>query len=223
MAEPAPRPNRALLLKLAVAGVVLLAGAALVARGLDLKGLLAQGLELVRDAGPVAFFTALAVLPAIGAPLSVFLLAAGPVFGPTLGIGLVIVLAELAVLVNMTLSYFLARRALRPLLEKLCARLGYRLPRAAPGDEVDLIVILRVTPGPPFPVQSYLLGLAEIPFWRYLIVSFLCIAPMHIAFIIFGEAMLHGKGRVAMITLGVVVALVAATQLVRKHYGKKRA
>ncbi len=222
MVEPAPRPNRALLLKLAAVGVVLLVAALLVARGLDLKGLLAQGLEVIRGAGPVAFFTGMALLPAIGAPLSVFLLTAGPVFGPTLGIGWVIVLAELAVVVNMALSYFLARRALRPLLEKLCARLGYRLPRAAAGDEFGLIVILRLTPGPPFPFQNYLLGLADVPFWRYLITSFLCMAPVHIAFIVFGEAMLHGKGRVALLALGLLGALAGATHLVRKHYGKKK-
>jgi uncharacterized membrane protein YdjX (TVP38/TMEM64 family) len=221
MTEPARRPNRALLLKLAAVGVVLLVAAVLVARGLDLKGLLAQGLELIRGAGPVAFFTGMALLPAIGAPLSVFLLTAGPVFGPTLGIGWVIVLAELAIVVNMVISYYLARRALRPLLEKLCTRLGYRLPRAAPGDEFDLIVILRLTPGPPFPVQNYLLGLADVPFWRYLITSFLCMAPVHIAFIVFGDAMLHGKGRMALFALGLLAALAATTQLIRKHYKKK--
>jgi uncharacterized membrane protein YdjX (TVP38/TMEM64 family) len=222
MAEPVPRPNRALLFKLIAVGVVLLVIAGLVARGLDLKGLLAQGLELIRGAGPVAFFTGMALLPAVGAPLTAFLLTAGPVFAPTLGMGLVLVLSLLAVLVNMTISYFLARRALRPLFEKLFARLGHRLPRAAAGDEFDLIVILRLTPGPPFPVQNYLLGLAEVPFGRYLGVSFLCTAPMHTAFIVFGETMLHGKGGVALAALSAILALAAVTQLVRKHYGKKR-
>jgi uncharacterized membrane protein YdjX (TVP38/TMEM64 family) len=223
MAEPATRPNRALLLKLIVAGAVLLVIVALAARGLNLKGLLAQGLDLIRGAGPVAFFTGMALLPAIGVPLLAFLLTAGPVFGPTLGLGWVILFAQLAMLVNMALSYFLARRAVRPLLEKLFTRLGYRLPRAAAGDEFDLIIILRVTPGIPFPVQNYLLGLAEVPFARYLVTSFLCVAPGNTAFVVFGEAMLHGKGKVALVTLGVILALAAATQLVRKHYGKKPA
>jgi uncharacterized membrane protein YdjX (TVP38/TMEM64 family) len=223
MAEPASRPNRALLIKLAAVGVVLLVAVLLLARGVDLKALVAQGLELIRGAGPVAFFTGMALLPAIGAPLMAFALTSGPVFGPTLGTGWVIFFSLLAIVVNMTISYFLARRALRPLLEKLCAKLGYRLPRAAAGDEFDLIVILRLTPGIPFPVQNYLLGLAEVPFVRYLVASFLCIAPATIAFVVFGEAMLHGKGKLALVALGVILALAAATQLVRKHYGKKRA
>ena len=223
MPETAPRPNRALLLKLAAAGVVLLVLAGLVARGLDLKALLAQGLEVIRGAGPVAFFTGMALLPAVGFPLMAFSLTAGPVFGASLGLGWVVALAVLAITINMSLSYFLARRALRPLLLKLFARLGYVLPRAAPGDEFDLIVLLRVTPGIPFPVQNYLLGLAEVPFGRYLLVSFLIQAPINAAFILFGDAMLHGKGKAALITLSVILALMAATQLLRKHYGKKRA
>jgi uncharacterized membrane protein YdjX (TVP38/TMEM64 family) len=223
MAETTPRPNRALLLKLVVVGVVLLVGAVLVARGLDLKALLASGLELIRQAGAPVFFTAMALLPALGAPQTVFSLTAGPVFGPSLGMGLVITLALLAVTVNMALSYFLARRALRPLLVKIFTKLGYTLPRAAPGDELDLLILLRVTPGVPFPVQNYLLGLAEVPFGQYMLVSCLVQWPMNAAFILFGEAMLHGRGRVALITLGVILALMAATQLVRKHYGKKRA
>lgn len=223
MSEPALRPNRGLLIKLAVAGVVVLAGLVLVARGLDLKGLLASGLEFIRGAGPVVFFLAMAVLPAVGAPLSAFTLTAGPVFGPSMGLGLVIALALSAITFNMAVSYWLARRAFRPLAEKLFRRLGYTLPRATPGNEVDLVVLLRVTPGIPFPAQNYLLGLAEVPFGKYLLVSCAIQWPINAAFIAFGDALLHGRGKVALIALSVILALTAATQLIRKHYGKKRA
>jgi uncharacterized membrane protein YdjX (TVP38/TMEM64 family) len=223
MAEPAPRPNRGLLIKLAVAGVVAVVGVVLVARGLDLKGLLTDGLAFIRGLGPVAFFLAMATLPAVGAPLSAFTLTAGPVFAPTLGLGVVIFFALSAITINMAASYWLARWAFRPLAEKIFRRLGYALPRAQAGDEVDLIVLLRVTPGVPFPVQNYLLGLAEMPFGKYLLVSCAIQWPINAAFIAFGDALLQGRGKVALIALSVIVALLAGTQLVRKHYGKKRA
>jgi uncharacterized membrane protein YdjX (TVP38/TMEM64 family) len=223
MAEPAPRPNRGLLIKLAVVGAVVLVGIVLVARGLDLKGLLASGLEVIRGLGPVAFFLAMAILPAVGAPLSAFTLTAGSVFAPTLGLGPVIFLALSAITFNMAVSYWLARRAFRPLIEKIFKRLGYALPRAKAGDEVDLIVLLRVTPGVPFPAQNYLLGLAEVPFGKYLLVSCAIQWPINAAFIAFGDALLHGRGKVALIVLSVILALMAGTQLIRKHYGKKRA
>jgi len=221
MTEPTPRPNRALLLKLAAAGVVVLVGAVLLARGLDLKALLAQGLGLIRSAGPVAFFTAMTLLPTVGVPVSAFSLTAGSVFSQQLGMGWVIAFSLLAITASMALAYFLAHRALRPLLEGLLTRLGYRLPQAGAEDATDLIILLRVT-GLPFTVQNYLLGLAEVPFGKYLLVSCLIQWPVNAAFILFGDALLHGKGRVAFIALSLILALTAATHLLRKHYGKKR-
>ncbi len=223
MAETAPRPNRSLIIKLGVAALVVLVAVVLVARGLDLKGLVQQGLDLVRAAGPVVFFIAMAILPAIGAPALAFSLSVGPLFAEKLGMGPVIIFSLLAYTVNMALSYYLASRALRPLLEKLFVRLGYKLPRAESGDATDLIILLRVTPGVPFPVQNYLLGLAQVPFWKYLGLSTAIIGSFTVAIILFGDALLHGKGKIALIALSLFMALSAATHLLRKHYGKKKA
>ncbi len=222
MAEPAPRRNRALLYKLGAAVLALLVIAGLVARGLDLKGLLEQGLGIIRNAGPLAFFCAMAILPAFGAPILAFSLTAGPAFGEKLGLPTVIGFCLLALLVNMTLSYYLARRALRPVLQKLVTKLGYKLPQVAADDATDLVVLLRVTPGVPFPVQNYLLGLAEVPFRRYLLVSCAIMWTMTVALVLFSDALLHGKGRVALIAVSLLLAISAATHLLRKHYGKKK-
>lgn len=222
MSESAPRPNRALLIKLAVAAVVVGGGALLLVRGYNVKGLVQQGLELIRSAGAVTFFLAMALLPAVGVPLSFFSLTAGSVFGPQLGLPLVMVLSLAAIALNMALSYGLASRAFRPALEYLVKRLGYRLPQVDSGDVTDLIVLLRVTPGVPFPVQNYLLGLSGVPFVRYLIVSCLIQLPLNGAVIFFGEALLQGKGKVALVSLLLLLALMTATHMVRKHYGAKK-
>lgn len=222
MVEPAPRPNRSLLIKLGALALVGIVAAVLVARGLDLKGLVQQGLDLIREAGPVVFFIAMAILPAVGVPASVFSLSVGPVFSEKLGLGPVIFFSILANVVNMSLTYWLASRALRPLLEKLFARLGYKLPRAESGDAADLIILLRVTPGVPFPVQNYLLGLAQAPFWKYLGLSTLINALLTVAFILFGDALLHGKGKVALIAISLFMALTVATHMLRKHYTRKK-
>lgn len=222
MAEPAPRPNRALLLKLAVVALVLLVVAALAARGLDLKALVAQGLERIGQAGPVVFFGSMALLPSLGVPLSPFSLTAGSVFAASLGMPLVMVLALAAVTFNILFSYYLARRAFRPLLEKLVVRLGYKLPEVAAGDTTDLIILIRVTPGVPFPVQNYLLGLAQVPVVKYLVLSCAVQWSFNAAFILFGDALLHGKGKLALLGLCGLAALTVGTHLLRRHYGKKR-
>lgn len=222
MAETFPRSSRGLLIKLAFAGVVLAVVGLLLLRGYDVKGLVQRTLDFVRGAGPGVFFLAQAVLPAMGAPQTAFSLTAGSLFGAQLGMGVVVLCSTLALVTNMALTYWMASRLLRPVLSKLITRLGYRLPEVQAGDATDVIVLLRVTPGAPFPVQNYLLGLGRVPFGKYLLVSTLIAAPINVAFLLFGEALLHGRGRAAMLTLLGILALMVATHLVRKHYGKKK-
>lgn len=217
------RSNQALLIKLAVAAMLLLGVGFLLARDRDLMGLVQQGLALIRTTGPTSFFLAMALLPALGVPLSFFCLTAGSVFGPQLGMPVVMTLSLAAIATNIALSYLLATRALRPLLESLLSRLGYQMPRVASGDATDLIVLLRVTPGLPFPVQNYLLGLAAVPFTRYLLVSCLIAFPLNAAIIFFGEALLQGKGRTALLGLLLLLALMAVIHMVRRRYSAKNA
>lgn len=223
MSEPAVPSRRATLVKLAVVAAVLVVGAVLVLRGFDVKGTIERVLATVRSAGPVAFFAAQAVLPALGAPQTAFSIPAGSLFGAQLGMPVVVLLSTLALAANMALSYWLASSLMRPLCEKVVARLGFKIPSVESGDVTDLIVLLRVTPGMPFPVQNYVLGLARVPFLRYLVVSLICQGPLNAAIVVFGDALLHGKGRMALLGLLAILALAVATHLVRKHYGKKRA
>lgn len=223
MADAPPRNSRALLLKLGLAVAVLGVGAVLVLRGVDVKGLVQTGLDVLRGAGPLAFFGAMAVLPAVGVPLSPFALTAGSAFGPVLGMPGVVACALAAVCANIAGSYWLASRAFRPLLERVVTRLGYRLPQVEAGDAADLIILLRVTPGMPFPVQNYLLGLARVPFGKYLLLSCALQGAVNAALVVFGEALLSGKGKVALVGLSVLVALAAGTHLLRRHVGRKKA
>ena len=85
--------RRVRLVKLGGLALVLLAGAVLIMQGYDVKGAIQQGLELVRGAGPAVFFLAMAILPALGVPQMAFILSAGPLFGPQLGIAVVVLLA----------------------------------------------------------------------------------------------------------------------------------
>jgi uncharacterized membrane protein YdjX (TVP38/TMEM64 family) len=222
MTEPARPSLRPLLLKAAVLLAVLVAGAVLVLRGYDVRGAVEAGLAALRGAGPVVFFTAMAILPACGFPALTFVLPAVPVFGPQLGTATAVLLGLAALTFNYCLAYGLARGALRPLLERLVVRLGYRLPEVETGDAADLVILLRVTPGVPFVVQNYLAGLARLPFGRYFVVSAVIVWPINTAFLLFGDALLHGKGKVALLSLCAIVALTTGLHLVRRHYERRR-
>jgi uncharacterized membrane protein YdjX (TVP38/TMEM64 family) len=220
--DPSPRAARkALLLKVGLAAGVVAVVGLLSLRGVVLGDLLDQIVAKVREAGPVAFFSAMAVLPAFGVPALAFMLPAGPVFAPSLGMPLVLALALAALTVNMVLAYWLARYALRPWLARLITRLGYQLPQVPPGDTTALIVLLRVTPGVPALAQNYLLGLADTPFGKYLLVSCLCAWPHISVYVYFGEKLREGNRGLILIGVLLVVALVAAARLVRHHYHGK--
>jgi uncharacterized membrane protein YdjX (TVP38/TMEM64 family) len=221
-----PAERRKTLVKAAAAGIIVVAAAILALRGFDVLGIahrtISRVIEILQAGGPWVFFMAMALLPAVGAPLSMFSLTAGKAFGAQMGMGWVVATAFAAIGVNILLTYWLARRVFRPWIARLVIRFGYKLPELDSADLTDLIVILRVTPGTPFCVQNYLLGLADAPFVRYMVISFAVMWAYAGAAIVFGDALLSGRGWTAVVAVGLLAALVAASHLVRHHMGKHR-
>ena len=77
----------------------------------------------------------------------------------------------LALLVNMTLGYLLARTVWR---EPLRRRLEPRWPRLFALDRnacAQVTLLVRAVPGVPFTAQNYLLGVLGVPFGLYLAIS----------------------------------------------------
>lgn len=224
---PDAQPFRRHLTKRRVALAVILAGLGaglifvMVRTGL-VETLNAVVLRL-REAGPVIFFVAMALLPAAGFPLLAFTVAAGPVFGPTLGAGWVIVWSLTAVMFNLLLSYWLADRAFRPLVGRMLGYFDFRLPDNTAESAWQLSLIVRLTPGPPFWVQSYLLGLVRVPLVPYLTVSTGVVAGYIVALVWGGEAIASGNGRMALAAVGVLAVAVAALQLLRKRTARRQA
>lgn len=219
--EATPARKKLPIAKLAAGAVVAVAAAVLVMRGMDLKAVAEQGMHLIRSAGPWAFFGGIALLPSVGVPLSAFTLTAGEAFSRQMTLAGVLGAVAVGVLINLALTYWLARYALRPLLSRLTERYGYAIPRATQESALSIILVLRLTPGPPFCLQSYILGLAEVPFRLYMVASFVSIMPTVAAFVILGEGIFKGDVRLFMYGVGVVVAATAIFHTVRKRYGTK--
>lgn len=209
--------------------IILLVAVALVALGLlgwaarvvGLGELMARCIAELRGAGAPVFFSAMAILPALGFPLLPFALAAGPVFVPVLGTGGVVACAILAVSANVALSYGLARTVLRSPVEWVVARLGYRLPDSSRANAWVFVALVRVAPGLPFCVQSYGLGLMRVRFGAYLIVSTLVPASYLTGVIVFGDAMLHGKTGAAFFAIGLVAMAGTGIYFLRKKLAAK--
>jgi uncharacterized membrane protein YdjX (TVP38/TMEM64 family) len=217
-----PVPKKKLpLLKLAAVVLVLLIGTVLLLRGVDLRGTIDSVMAAIRARGPAVFFIAYTILPACGFPVIPFVLAAGPAFSEQLGMPMVVTLSLTAITVNFLFSYWLARGALRPFLQKLLPRFGYAMPNVEAGDAVDLVVILRLTPGVPFVVQNYMAGLAGLPFGKYVLISCLIAWPYNVATLVFGDAVIKGKGGIAVAAGSLLVVVAMTTHLLRKRYARK--
>jgi uncharacterized membrane protein YdjX (TVP38/TMEM64 family) len=222
----APAPKRKLpVLPLAVIGVVAIAAAFLLVHHFGMHELVARakiasnrGMELIREFGAGAFFVGMAVLPAIGVPLLAFTITAGEAFAERLGMGGVIAISLVAVAVNLALGYWVSRYALRPVLAGLLKRYGYSVPRVTPQNALTVTLLVRLTPGPPYALQACVLGLAEVPFRIYMIVSWVALLPWVVGGIVLGQGLFSGKFGTAVIGIGVLIVAVVIVQWVRRKY-----
>lgn len=117
--------------------------------------------------GPVVFCVLMILLPLVGFPISAFYVFAGLTFA----VPVALTAGGLALLVNMTLGYLLARTVWR---EPLRRRLEPRWPRLFALDRnacAQVTLLVRAVPGVPFTAQNYLLGVLGVPFGLYLAIS----------------------------------------------------
>lgn len=214
-----PRLSTGTIVKLALALVALALLTWFALRGVDLRAVAAGGIEWLRAAGPWVFFAAMAVLPAFGAPITAFTLTAGPAFGLAVSIPA----AAAAMIVNMTLNYWIARRWLRPAVEWFFRHTSYTIPRSKAENHRMLTVLVRLTPGLPYFAQGFVLGLAEVRFWVYLPVSFAIQYAFALGFLIFGEALMKGRVGLIIAAVAILIFVAIALQLLRRHYARRNA
>lgn len=167
----------------------------------------------LQHANPLVFFGALAILPSIGAPVSPFYIAAGAFGWPVGLLG-----CSLAIAINMTLTYWLARRLLKPFLAHLVRRTRWTIPEARTTNQARLTLLVRITPGFPFPLQNYVLGLAEVAFPTYLAVSLSVQVPAALGMMLLGQSLFQGRGGLALLGICLVVALVIVIRILHERY-----
>lgn len=187
-------------------------------RGGEIRQWANAAIGTLRDAGPVWFFAAMAVLPTLGFPLLPFALAAGPVFSPQLGRMGVIACALAAVACNVSLSYGVAAKVLRPWTSALLQRWGYANVLEQRRDfGWRWVLFVRLAPGLPFFVQSYLLGLTRARFAPYVLISTLVPGAYIAGTIWFGDALWQAHARDVLWSTGVLVAAVLVVSWVRRR------
>ncbi|MES2995560.1 MAG: VTT domain-containing protein [Verrucomicrobiota bacterium] len=177
-----------------------------------------KDLETFLKANPVWLFAALVVLPGLPIPTSALLLIAGSVWGehPIAACGISI----LALLLNMTWTYWLAAGPARGLMEKILASGEIRLPPLRRTNQVGMILVLRLTPGLPLFLQNYLLGFFRVNFWLYLGLSFLCSGIIACGFVLAGAGISDGNAMPLIAGLSLIMVGFVVVRMIRAKLRK---
>lgn len=172
-------------------------------------------MEWKEQAGPVPFFIALAILPAVGLPTTPFFVVAGAFYGPWIALAG----SAAAIAANLALCYAISKSTLRPWLERLIGRTRFNPPdmRSSARRAVRFTLLVRIAPGPPTFAKSYLLGMAGVPFATYFGVSFAVTYLYAASFIVLGDSILDRNWAAGGIALGVLALAAAAVWWIRRR------
>ena len=210
--------------------VVLLAAGGLAALGILLL-LLAAGASLspavVRDAlrrleaaaggwpvaPPALVVTLAAVLVAPVIPASILQVGSGLAFGPVWGL----IYALLADVLGAAAGFFLARRwglnalgrRLKPSRIALVERLARRM-------DWKSVVLLRLLPGPAYPLVSFAAGLSPLSPGRYLLASFAGVLPSLMLLVAAGDVATASPLLGVAIVVALFASLLLAGRLLRR-------
>ncbi|WJW76499.1 VTT domain-containing protein [Thiohalobacter sp. IOR34] len=171
-------------------------------------------------AGPLLFMAVYAIGTVLFLPGSVLTLAGGALFGPVLG--------TFYNLTGATVGAALAFLVARYLGADWVARkTGGRLKQLIQGVENEgwrFVAFVRLVPLFPFNLLNYALGLTRIPFWHYLLATWVCMLPGAIAYTYLGyagrEAVAGGEGLIQKILLA--LALLAAVAFLPRLIARLR-
>ncbi len=172
-----------------------------------------EGVSLMRGLwyGPVVIVLAYAIGCIFALPASLFIIAAGVVWGWKLG-GLY---AMTGGMLGAVISYFIGRFLGEGLLEKFGSA-GRMVERQVSSAGLKTMLIVRLIPGPPFAVWNYGAGVARVKFSDYFLGTLLGTFPAHMIFAYSADALFNGsmtQGDAVRRLLIVAALLIALTLL----------
>jgi uncharacterized membrane protein YdjX (TVP38/TMEM64 family) len=169
---------------------------------------------------PAVFFIALVILPALPVPTSALQLTAGIIWRdqPLMACSLCLV----AMMMNLSLTYWIAAGPARRLVEKLLAATSYRIPELPRDDHMKLVLILKLTPGIPFFIQNYLSGFFRAPFRIFLVVSMISNGVFGVGMVLSGVGIGDGKLTPAISGISFIALSALFTYLIREWLTKRK-
>jgi uncharacterized membrane protein YdjX (TVP38/TMEM64 family) len=197
--------------------VALVAGIAVLAALSPLLGLGARLVALrswIVSLGPlgvVVYTLVYAVAVLFVVPASALSAAAGGLFGPAVGLGVVVVASNLGSAMAFLIARYVARDAVKALIAH---REGFRRIDELVAERGALAVaFVRLVPIFPFDLASYAFGLTGVPFSTYVLWTAVASFPGAVLYVL-GSATVFEALATGRISAGLVVALLIALAVV---------
>lgn len=178
-----------------------------------------EGVALMRGLwyGPVVIILAYAIGCIFAVPASLFIIAAGVVWGWKLGGAY----AMMGGMLGAVISYFVGRFLGEGLLQKFGSA-GRMVERQVSSAGLKTMIIVRLIPGPPFAVWNYGAGVAGVKLSDYFLGTLIGTFPAHMIFAYSADALFNGtmtQGdavRRLFIVAGLLIALTLLPSLVKR-------
>jgi uncharacterized membrane protein YdjX (TVP38/TMEM64 family) len=177
--------------------------------------------------GPLVYVLIYALATTFAVPASLLTVAAGALFGSTVGVAVVIVGATLGASGAFALARWFARDAVtRWLGESPRFR---RLDALVERHGAIIVALTRLVPVFPFNLLNYGFGLTRVRFGTYVLWSFLCMLPGTVLYVVGADAVARGlaEGRIpwrlVAVVAVVVVLLVVVVARARRALAKREA
>lgn len=168
--------------------------------------------------GPIAFMAIFAVACLFAVPASIFVLAAGLIWGWQLG-GTWSIIGGLA---GAAISFFAARFIGEGLLDRF-GRVGRLVAKQVDHAGFKSLLILRFVPGLPFAALNYGAGVCGVRLGDFLLATLLGMAPSVYVFAYCADALFNGSMREEdavvrlLIVAGLMIAIVLIPGLLKRH------
>jgi uncharacterized membrane protein YdjX (TVP38/TMEM64 family) len=172
--------------------------------------------------GPIVLIALYAIGCVFVIPASVFVLAAGVIWGWKLGS----LYAITGGMLGAVASYYVGGFLGEGLLEKFGSA-GHAVRRQVENAGFTSMLIVRLIPGPPFAVWNYAAGIARMRFRDYFWATLIGVVPAHIVFTYCADSLVNGtmtQGdalRRLAIVCALMLALIAIPLVIKTRLGPK--
>ena len=171
--------------------------------------------ERLKSAPAPIYFSVMTVAILLPVPASIFYVTAGSLFGVVPS--LLFIVPTLAA--NALLVHLIAGSWLRPTIENFVSKRGIRIPRLeARSDEILFITLIRITPGIPYFVQSWVIGLAGVAIGPFLLITIAIQMFYAAGFVVLGRSAFEGEVGVAVGAIALLVVVSIVARIVHKRF-----